>query len=152
MRAWGRRHSYSFFSSLGAVMRNRVGTLMTVLVLGIAMLLPLGLYITLINLNRVDIQQEQWGALTVFMRAQGGVEAASALRELLVQRGEVESVLLISPQQGLDEFRDALAHGDILLMVDLPQKRVADIEDRVHHHHPETTLGGVGWESEAFGF
>ena len=56
------------------------------------------------------------------------------------------------PNVHLDEFRDALAHGEILLMVDVPQTRVAEIEELVHHHHPEATVGGVGWETEVFGF
>jgi hypothetical protein len=55
------------------------------------------------------------------------------------------------PNTHLDEFRDALAHGEILLMVDVPEQRVADIEDQVHHHHPEATVGGVCWGAPAFG-
>ena len=55
------------------------------------------------------------------------------------------------PNTHLDEFRDAMAHGEILLMVDVPEQRVADIEDQVHHHHPEATVGGVCWGSPAFG-
>ena len=50
-RAWLRRHSYSFFSSLGVLLHHRIGTLMTVMVLGIAMFFPLGLYVTLTNLE-----------------------------------------------------------------------------------------------------
>ena len=51
----------------------------------------------------------------------------------------------------LDEFRDAMAHGEILLMVDVPEQQVADIENLVHHHHPEATVGGVSWGTPAFG-
>jgi hypothetical protein len=55
------------------------------------------------------------------------------------------------PNTHLDEFRNALAHGEILLMVDVAEARVADIENRVHHHHPEAAVGGVGWATRAFG-
>jgi len=55
------------------------------------------------------------------------------------------------PNTHLDEFRDAIAHGEILLMIDTEESRVADIENRVHRHHPEATVGGVGWGTEAFG-
>ena len=55
------------------------------------------------------------------------------------------------PNTHLDEFRDALAHGEILLMVDVAEAQVADIENRVHHYHPEATVGGVGWGTRAFG-
>ena len=55
------------------------------------------------------------------------------------------------PNTHLDEFRDAMAHGEVLLMVDVPEQRVADIENQIHHHHPEATVGGVGWGTPAFG-
>jgi hypothetical protein len=55
------------------------------------------------------------------------------------------------PNTHLGEFRDALGHGEILLMVDVPENQVARIENRVHHQHPEATVGGVGWGTEAFG-
>lgn len=49
------------------------------------------------------------------------------------------------PEVHLDEFRGALAHGEIVLMVDVPPKRVAEVEARVGAHHPEAVAGGVGW-------
>ena len=42
-------------------------------------------------------------------------------------------------------------HGEILLMVDVTEERVADIENLVHRHHPEATVGGVSWGTPAFG-
>lgn len=55
------------------------------------------------------------------------------------------------PNTHLGEFRDALAHGEILLLVDVPESRVSEIEHCVHHHHPEAATGGVGWGAHAFG-
>jgi hypothetical protein len=55
------------------------------------------------------------------------------------------------PNTHLNEFRDALAHGEILLLVDLPEQRVAKIERLVHQHHPEAAVGGVCWGTPAFG-
>jgi hypothetical protein len=51
----------------------------------------------------------------------------------------------------LGEFRDALAHGEILLLVDVPEDRTSAIERNVQHHHPEAAIGGTVWENEAFG-
>jgi Flp pilus assembly protein TadB len=53
------------------------------------------------------------------------------------------------PNTHLDEFRDALAHGEVLLMVDVPLPRVSDVEYRIHRKHPEATVGGVGWTVDA---
>ena len=55
------------------------------------------------------------------------------------------------PNTHLDEFRDALAHGETLLMVDVVEDRVAELEKRVHQHHPEATVGGVCRGTPALG-
>lgn len=55
------------------------------------------------------------------------------------------------PRVHLNEFREALAHGEILLTVDVPRGRVAEIEDLVHHRHPEAVVGGVGYGIQALG-
>ena len=53
------------------------------------------------------------------------------------------------PNVHLSEFQDAVRHGEILLMVDVPVWRVEDIETLVHRHHPEAVTGGVGWHIDA---
>ena len=55
------------------------------------------------------------------------------------------------PNTHLGEFRDALAHGEILLLVDVPESRVAEVEHQLHRRHPEAIPGGVGWGTQAFG-
>lgn len=52
------------------------------------------------------------------------------------------------PDVELGEFRDALHHGEVLLMVDVPRERVAEIEHRVTGKHPEAVCGGVGWYTD----
>jgi len=117
-RAWSRRHSYSFFSSLGALLQHRVGTLMTVLVLGIAILLPLGLYATLSNLGGVDLREEEWAAITVFVPGATPPDALDALVAAVEARDDVTSVGLVSPQQGLEEFVSASGFGASLAALD----------------------------------
>jgi hypothetical protein len=55
------------------------------------------------------------------------------------------------PSSHLGEFRDALTHGEILLLVDVPETQVADVETRIHQQHPEAAVGGVSWSTQAFG-
>lgn len=54
------------------------------------------------------------------------------------------------PNVHLTEFTDALSHGEVLLMVDVSRDRVAEVENCVHHRHPEASVGGVGWSVDAF--
>lgn len=62
-----------------------------------------------------------------------------------------EQFVVHVPSVHLTEFTDALSHGEILLMIDVPSNRVVEIEDFVHHKYPEAAVGGVSWSTEAFG-
>jgi hypothetical protein len=53
------------------------------------------------------------------------------------------------PDVHLTEFTGALSHGEVLLVLDVPVKRVAEIENFVHHRHPEAAVGGVSWTIDA---
>jgi hypothetical protein len=53
------------------------------------------------------------------------------------------------PDTHLDEFRGVLAHPEVLLMVDVPKRRVTEIEELIYRRHPEATAGGSGWTIEA---
>jgi len=114
-RAWGRRQLYSFFSSLGTLLSHRLGTLMTVLVLGLAMALPLGLYVTVKNLRALDLQQDQWGAVTVFLKDEAGEEQVMSLVRLINQDLNA-SAEAVSPERGMEEFREASGFGQVLDM------------------------------------
>jgi len=141
VRSWGRRQLYSFFSSLGALVGHRLGTLMTSLVLGIAMLLPLGLFLTLENLRTLDLQSESWGTITVFLQPGAGDQTARTLAVRIEQRFGA-GVDMVSPQQGMQEFQKASGFGQALelfeenplpwvLQVTLQPSASEDIEDAV---------------------
>ena len=55
------------------------------------------------------------------------------------------------PNVHLRDLRPALAHGEVLLMVDVPKGQVHAVEERARRHHPEAVVGGVSWSSDAFG-
>ena len=115
MRAWGRRQLYSFFSSLGTLYSHRLGTLLTMLVLGIAMVLPLGLYVTVKNLRSLDVQHQDWGTVSVFMQPGVDEDGVRALSER-IEREHGAVVAAISPEQGMEEFRRASGFGEALTL------------------------------------
>jgi cell division transport system permease protein len=118
IRAWSRRHSYSFFSSLGVLLQHRIGTLMTVLVLAIAMFLPLGLYTTLTNLEGMNLRQDEWSAVTVFFKPGTSEAEVRSVAEELETRMQTENVVVISPAEGMIDFRDASGFGESLDMLE----------------------------------
>jgi len=117
-RAWLRRHSYSFFSSLGVLLKHKVGTLMTVLVLGIAMFLPLGLYTTLNNLQGLNLRQDEWSAVTAYFKSGTQAEEVQRVADALEKRLGPESIVIISPAAGMVDFRAASGFGDSLDMLE----------------------------------
>jgi cell division transport system permease protein len=117
-RAWIRRHSYSFFSSLGVLLQHKIGTLMTVLVLGIAMFLPLGLYMTLANLEGMNLRQDEWSAVTVFFKPGTSQAEIERVANELNKSLSPKSINIISPSEGMAEFRVASGFGESLDMLD----------------------------------
>ena len=118
VRAWSRRHSYSFFSSLGVLLQHRIGTLMTVLVLAIAMFLPLGLFTTLSNLEGMNLRQDEWSAVTVFFKSGTSQAEVRSVAEELKTRMQPENVVVISPAEGMLDFREASGFGESLDMLE----------------------------------
>jgi hypothetical protein len=55
------------------------------------------------------------------------------------------------PHVHLDEFRAALQHGEILLMVDVTRDCIEEIEALMQRRHPESVAGGSGWTPDLFG-
>jgi len=67
---------------------------------------------------------------------------------LVVMLGTFVSGLLFVmrlPNVHLNEFRPALLHGEVLVMVDVPSNEVKRVDQQVHRKHPEVVTGGVCW-------
>lgn len=87
---------------------------MTVLVLGIAMFLPLGLYVTLTNLESINLRQDEWNVVTVYFQTGTEQTDIEQLTKTINERFQPQSVVLISPEQGMTEFRQASGFGESL--------------------------------------
>ena len=104
LRAWLRRHAYSFFSSIGALLRQPLISLMTVSVLAIALCLPLGLYTALDNLREISRNWERLDSISVFLDQSQGEEQARRLASRLATWPDVLSADPISPAAGMHEL------------------------------------------------
>jgi hypothetical protein len=64
--------------------------------------------------------------------------------------GALVTALLGSQEHNhnLDSFQRALAAGQILLMVDVPRRREAEVKAAILKHHPEAQIGFVSRSSE----
>ena len=106
------------------------------------------------------LQRVVWtGNLAVFLLALAGLafsigwgfDAGAVVSAVCMALTFVAGALfaLRVPDTHLDEFRGVLSHSEVLLMVDVPRQRVAEIEETIRRRHPEAITGGTGWTIEA---
>ena len=103
-RAWSRRHAYSFFSSIGALLRQPLVSLMTISVLAIALSLPLGLYTALENVREISRNWERLDSISVFLQMEQGEDQARRLASMLSTWPDVLSADPVSPAAGMNEL------------------------------------------------
>jgi len=113
VRAWARRHAYSLLSSLGAMVRHPVATLMTVVVLAITLSLPTGLYVTLANAERISDGWERLDTISVFLEVGFEQRDAMQLASRLSTWPGIVAVDPISPQEGMAELTGRLQLADV---------------------------------------
>jgi len=78
-----------------------------------------------------------------------GMVLAAAVMIVSLVSGALFALRL--PTTHLDEFHEALRHGDLLLMVDVSRDCVEDVEELIRRRHPEAVTGGSVWTPDAFG-
>jgi cell division transport system permease protein len=108
LRAWSRRHAYSLLSSLGALLRQPVASLMTVIVLAITLSLPAGLHLLLDSADRVSANWQRLDTLSIFLDEAVGESGAVRLSSELSTWPTIATVDPISPEQGLAEVTGQL--------------------------------------------
>jgi len=108
------RHIQVFFYSLGQLSRTPVSTLMTCLVIGIALALPTGLHTLLKNAQQLSGGWESTAQISVFLKKNISASQAKNLKQDIQRWPDVLSVHYISREQALKEFQDLSGFGNAL--------------------------------------
>lgn len=114
MAGWRDQHFYSFFSSLGRLAARPWATLLTVLVLGFALALPLLFFVAYQNARDLSGGLREAREITAFLKPQIDASAADAMATELRRRSDVADVLVRTPEQGLAEFRQMSGFGEAI--------------------------------------
>lgn len=130
--AWRDHHFYGFFSSLGRLAARPWATLLTVLMLGFALALPLLFYIAFDNARTLSGGLREARELTVFLKPSIETPAANAFAAEMRKRDDVASVAIKTPAQGLAEFRQLSGFGEALdILKDNPLPNVLVVVPRL---------------------
>ncbi len=114
MRIWLARHAQSCLASLGRLWRQPVGTLLTVLVIGIALALPAALGVLVRNAEALAGRWESVRDFSVYLQPGLAAERAGELAAALESRPGVATVQLITADDALAELRAASGFADLV--------------------------------------
>ncbi len=115
---WLEQHLYSFVASLGRAVRKPWATLLTIGVMAVALALPLGLGLALDNVQRFAGNVQQSRQVDVFLKQGVGTARAQALAGELRGRSDVARLELLTPEQGLAEFKKLSGLDDAIAALD----------------------------------
>lgn len=113
-RSYFIRHVQVFFYSLGQLSRAPISTLMTCMVIGIALALPMGLHTLLKNAQQLSGGWESTAQISVFLKKNVKESQAKNLKSKIRLWPNVISVQYISREQALKEFQALSGFGDAL--------------------------------------
>jgi len=137
MRNYFTHHLRACLASLGSLLRAPFASLMTAVVIGVALALPSGFHALLSDVQGLAAGLEgEVAQVSLFLKARVKDDAARSLAWRLRSMDDVAAVRYISPQQALEEFQrnagvsDALAYLDEnplpAVLVVKPAKNIGD--------------------------
>lgn len=138
IKIWFIRHAQASLASLGRISRKPLGNLMTAAVIGIAISLPVTLYLLVNNLQNLGQNWDGGAGISVFLNAEITDVQVMTLSRQLEQRETVASVSYISPQQAMQEFRQLSGFGEALdLLQENPLPAVLLVYPHADHNHAD---------------
>ena len=104
--------------SFQRLLKSFIPSVMTWLVIGIALALPTGLFVTLGNVESVSRSWDGAAQLSLFLHKAVAEEDGRKLADNIRLRDDVADVEYISRAQALEEFQSLAGYGDVLQVLD----------------------------------
>jgi cell division transport system permease protein len=114
LRRYLRLHAANLAAALQRIVRQPVGTGLTILVIAIALALPAGLNVAVDNLTRLSGNWQSIANITLYLDLETEEQAARELAARIAERSDVADTTFISRDQALEEFRAASGFGGAL--------------------------------------
>jgi cell division transport system permease protein len=111
LHAYRDLHAHALFSSLGRLVASPFTSIMTVAVLAIAISLASGFYILVVNLQQLTGSLETSNQMSLFLRDHVSDAHANKLANNIRQNPNVQSVKVITREQGFAEFQTYSGFG-----------------------------------------
>jgi cell division transport system permease protein len=112
--SWLRHHRLSAADSLFRVIDRPLSSILTWLVIGIALALPVGLNVALDNIGQLSAGWERPSQLSLFLAEGVSEDRGRELGEVLVARDDIEFAHFVSREEALQEFSTLSGFADVL--------------------------------------
>ena len=123
--SYGTRHLQALFGALGRLTRAPLATLLTLIVIGVALALPAGLALVVNNLRLATGDLSNAVDFSVHFKLGTPIERVEQIAKNARERPGITSVTVTTADQALEEFKQASGFGDAL----------AALEDNPLPHH-----------------
>jgi len=108
------RHAQALLGSLGRLARQPFAAFLTILVIGIALALPAALYLAVANMRVATAGLDDTVQLSAYLELPTTPAEARALSTRIARMTGVGATEVVSPEEGLAEFRQRSGVGDAL--------------------------------------
>ena len=113
-RAYVRDHVRVLLFSLGKLYRTPFASIMTLLMIAVALALPTCLYVLLNNLQNVTHQWDDAGQITLFLHSNTSEKQIRDVKQQIAENENIERVLYVPANIALSEFKQRSGFGDLL--------------------------------------
>jgi len=114
MKQWLERHVQTIVGSLGRLWRQPLATLLTVLVIGIALALPACLHVLVQNVRAASGGWNNALDVSVYLKQGTSLDDARKVADRVRQRRDVADVTLIPADKAFEEFSRSSGFGEAL--------------------------------------
>ncbi|HEV8493828.1 MAG TPA: permease-like cell division protein FtsX [Candidatus Angelobacter sp.] len=111
--AWSAHHSNSAIESLLRMLGTPLQSLMTWLVIAIAIALPAALFVVFNNVQQIGKSWQDSSQISVFLKKDATASQAQDLRSRWAKRPDVALATYVSPEQALEEFKLGSGLGEL---------------------------------------
>lgn len=112
-------HAQTFISSLGRLSRSPYSSMMTIIVISVALTLPGGFYLLVENFKKLSGVVETRHDISVFLKQTVSNEVGKGIAKTISHKPWVKDAKLITKEQGLKEFRAYSGFNNALSSLDI---------------------------------
>lgn len=132
-----RQHAHAISMSFRQCLRAPVASFFTMCLLGVALALPLGVWLVLQNVETLTHRWDQQTHISLFLKQSVSEADAQTFATTLRQQTGIAAVTYISPAQGLTEMQQALGVHDLLSALNQnPLPAVLEIHPSISFQSP----------------